>query len=305
VLLILALLLGAVLSRVSLCAVAGMERAVVHGDFAGLERMVLAACGAGLSLLLFAGLLPERVLLPNYAHFHPGLIVGGALLGLGAMINGGCYLGSVLYLGRGNLNFLFTLLGLGLGLRGAAAFSPLPFFATPMLRARMGYLWVLGVALFAVLIIVLMRRRSHKGQYLALSAGLLAGLVFARHPGWSYGSALEALARGHTALAHWRMHAPAFALFAGAVGAALVGQRFDLQRPKLWRAARCFAGGAIMGCGAALIPGGNDTLLLWAIPGLTAYGLLAFGLMLAVIGVGFALARCRAPSVAGPHSRAQ
>ncbi len=44
-----------------------------------------------------------------------------------------------------------------------------------------------------------------------------------------------------------------------------------------------------MGCGAALIPGGNDILLLWAIPGLTAYGLVAFALMLAVMGLGFAV----------------
>ena len=44
-----------------------------------------------------------------------------------------------------------------------------------------------------------------------------------------------------------------------------------------------------MGCGAALVPGGNDSLLLWAIPGLTLYGTLAYFLMLATIAAGFAL----------------
>jgi hypothetical protein len=48
-----------------------------------------------------------------------------------------------------------------------------------------------------------------------------------------------------------------------------------------------------MGCGAALVPGGNDTLLLWAIPGLTVNGALAFAVMLAVIAAGFALAARR------------
>ena len=52
---------------------------------------------------------------------------------------------------------------------------------------------------------------------------------------------------------------------------------------------RRFAGGTIMGLGAALVPGGNDTLLLWAIPGLTIYGVLAYGSMLVAIGAGLAL----------------
>ena len=43
-----------------------------------------------------------------------------------------------------------------------------------------------------------------------------------------------------------------------------------------------------MGVGAALVPGGNDMLLLWAIPGLTVYGALAYAVMLATIGAGFA-----------------
>ena len=304
-LLLLTLVLGALLSRVSLCAVAGVQQALATGNSAGLERLALAACGAGLSLLLLAGLLPDRVWLPNDAHFHLGLIVGGVLLGLGAMINGGCYLGSVLYLGTGNLNFLFTLLGIGLGLRGAARWSPLPVASSPLLRMAMGHLWMLGLGLFALIIVVLIRRRRCKGQWLALCAGLLAGLVYARHPGWSYGSALEALARGHTALTHWRTHMSAITLFAGAIGAAVLAGRFNLQRPMLWRALRCLAGGAVMGCGAALIPGGNDSLLLWAIPGLTLYGVLAFGLMLGVIFLGFTAAG-RWPRLAtGPQTPAQ
>ncbi len=304
-LLLLTFVLGALLSRVSLCAVAGMQQAVAYGDLTGLKRLTLATCGAGLSLLLLAGLLPGQVRLPNDMHLHLSLIAGAVLLGLGAMINGGCYLGSVLYLGTGNLNFLFTLLGLGLGLRGAAVWSPLPFAATPMFRMAMGYLWMAGLGAFVILIVVLTWRGRGKGQWLALCAGLLAGLVYARHPNWSYGSALEALARGHTALTHWRAHVPAFALFAGAIGAGIVGGRFNLKWPKPARALRCLSGGAIMGCGAALIPGGNDSLLLWAIPGLTAYGAVAFGLMLGVMAAGFGLSARWPRAAGGPQTPGQ
>ena len=305
VLLLLTLALGALLSRVSLCAVAGVQQAIATRNFAGLERLALAACGAGLTLLLLAGLLPAEVRLPNDAQFHTGLIAGGVLLALGAMINGGCYLGSVLYLGPGNLNFLFTLAGIALGLRAAASLAPLPITTAPMLRMAMGHLWLLGLGLFALIGALLIRRRWRQAQWLALGAGLLAGLVYARHPGWSYGTVLDALAREPASLVHWRAYSPALALFAGAIGGAVLAGRFALQRPMPLRALRCLAGGAIMGFGAALIPGGNDSLLLWAIPGLTWYGALAFGVMLAVLALGFALAERWPRPASGPSTPAQ
>jgi hypothetical protein len=305
VLLLLTLVLGALLSRVSLCAVAGVQQAVATGNFAGLERLGLAACGAGLSLLLLAGLLPDRVALPNDVDFHMGLMAGAVLLGLGAIINGGCYLGSVLYLGTGNLNFLFTLLGLGLGLRAAARWSPLPPASASASHMAMGTMWMLGLGLFALAAVLLIRRQRSTTQWLALGTGLLAGLVYARHPGWSYGSALEALAQGHTGLTHWRAHMPVVTLFAGAIGGAVLAGRFNLQRFKLRPALRCLAGGAIMGCGAALIPGGNDSLLLWVIPGLALYGVWAFGMMLGVMVLGFTLAARWPRSTTRPPTPAQ
>jgi toxin CptA len=288
-LLLLTLALGAALSRVSLCAVAGMQQAVTARNYAGLERLLIATSGAGVSLLLLAGLRPDQVWLPHDAHFHPGIIAGGLLLGLGAMVNGGCYLGSVLYLGTGNLNFLFTLVGIGLGLRAATAWSPLATVATPSLSMAMGPLWLLGLGLFALIIALLMYHQRIKGQWLALLAGLLAGLVYARQPGWSYGSTLEALAQGRLGLAQWRGELSALSLFVGAIGGAVLAGQFQLRRLDALRALRCLCGGAIMGYGAALIPGGNDSLLLWAIPGLTLYGALAFGLMLITIALGFVI----------------
>lgn len=299
-LLLLTLALGALLARVSLCAVAGMQQAVTARNYAGLERLLIAASGAGVSLLLLAGLRPDQVWLPHDAPFHAGIIVGGLLLGIGAMVNGGCYLGSVLYLGTGNLNFLFTLAGIGLGLRAAAAWTPLPRIATPGLSMAMGTLWLMGLGLFALIIAVLIYHRRITGQWLALLAGLVAGLVYARQPGWSYGSTLEALAQGRLAIAQWRGELSALGLFAGAIGGAVLAGQFRLQPLTPWRALRCLCGGAILGYGAALIPGGNDGLLLWSIPGLTLYGAAAYALMLGIIGLGFALVErsTRRPPVA-------
>ena len=55
------------------------------------------------------------VQMPGEGATPAGAITGGLLLGFGALINGGCYLGSVLYLGSGNLNFLLTLVGIAGG----------------------------------------------------------------------------------------------------------------------------------------------------------------------------------------------
>lgn len=285
-LLLLTFALGAALSRVSLCAVAGVQQAVVARKFGGLQRLALAAGSAGVVLLLLAGLAPGSVLLPGAVPFHAGLVFGGVLLGAGALLNGGCYLGSVLYLGCGNLNFLFTLAGIGVGVRVAEALV-FPVGAASAAQAAMGPLWIAGVAGFALLIGVLLWRARPLTAWLALGAGVLAGLVYARHPGWSYGSVLETLAHGRHALMDWTANLSALLLFAGALAGAALAGRFNLQRPTWLRALRCAGGGLLMGFGAALVPGGNDTLLLWAIPGLTIYGALAYVIMLGVIGLGF------------------
>ena len=143
---------------------------------------------------------------------------------------------------------------------------------------------------FALVIVLLARRGKPAAGWLALLAGGLAGLVYARHPGWSYGTVIETLAQGRLDLMDWSANLAALLLFAGALAGAWLAGRFQLQRPSWRRALRCAAGGLVMGFGAALVPGGNDTLLLWAIPGLTIYGALAYLVMLATIGLGFAVA---------------
>jgi len=288
-LLLLTFALGAVLARVSLCAVAGVQRAMSARDYAGLQRLALAASGAGIVLLVLAGIAPDSVLLPSALPFHAGVVAGGVLLGLGALVNGGCYLGSVLYLGSGNVNFLLTLAGIAAGARAAEAFALLPATGAAGARIAMGYAWIGGTLVFALLTLLLLWRARPAARWVALLAGLLAGLVYARHPGWSYGTVLDALAHGRLSRMDWGANLSALLLFAGALAGAWLSGTFRLQRAEWRRALRCAAGGLIMGCGAALVPGGNDSLLLWAIPGLTFYGTLAYFLMLATIAAGFGL----------------
>ena len=260
---------------------------------------MLATSGAGVTLLLLAGLIPGQVLLPGEMAALAGAITGGLLLGLGALINGGCYLGSVLYLGSGNLNFLLTLVGIASGEFLSTATTGVALPAAAHLRLAMGPVWIAGAAAFTLIIVLILFRARSRERWLALGAGLLAGLVYARHPGWSYGTVLDSLAQGNFARTNWTMNLAALLLFAGAWSGAWLAGRFRLQWPTAARSLRCLVGGAIMGFGAARVPGGNDLLLLWAIPGLTLYGALAYGSMLLLIASGLLLGQRWRPASAG------
>jgi uncharacterized protein len=298
-LLMLTFALGLALARVSLCAVAALQQLIDARQYDGLLRLLLAMSGAGVTLLLLAGLAPGQVLLPADIAAHASVIAGGLLLGLGALVNGGCYLGSVLYLGSGNLNFLLTLVGIASGEFLSAAATGVALPASANLRMSMGPVWIAGAAGFVLVIIIVLFRARSRERWLAVAAGSLAGLVYARHPGWSYGTVLDSIAQGNFARMSWIMNLSALLLFAGAVAGARLAGRFHLQWPTAARSLRCLAGGAIMGFGAARVPGGNDLLLLWAIPGLTIYGALAYGSMLFLIAAGLLFGKRWRPKLAG------
>jgi hypothetical protein len=72
------------------------------------------------------------------------------------------------------------------------------------------------------------------------------------------------------------------AIFAGAVTAAALGGRFVLRRVSSAQLGRSLAGGATMGFATILIPGGNDSILLSALPSLAIHAAVAYCVMLAV-----------------------
>jgi hypothetical protein len=293
-LLLLTLLLGAALARVSLCAVAAVQQCVGQREPAALMRLLLATSAAGMVLLASSGWSPMRMALPGALPITLPLISGALLLGAGALLNGACYLGSVLYLGNGNLNFLFTLLGLGAGARMAAVWLSAQLPAMHASMAISDALRWAGFGLFAVLAASLLAMRAaRRSAAWPLLAGAVAGLVYARHPGWTYSQVVDSVASADWRGASWLANLAALSLFAGAIISSIWSGRWHRQNPRPARALRCLAGGLLMGVGAKLIPGGSDMLLLWAIPGLTLYGAVAYLIMLATLALSFAAAEIR------------
>lgn len=82
-------------------------------------------------------------------------------------------------------------------------------------------------------------------------------------------------------------------MLAGAVYAAVWTRKFSLRLPT-WRALTGNApGGFLIGAGAALVPGGNGTLLLYSMPSASPSGWLAFAAMSATIALTFLPSRAR------------
>jgi toxin CptA len=104
---------------------------------------------------------------------------------------------------------------------------------------------------------------------------------------WSYTDLLadlaQAMAQAGTAQHLGVRVAIGVALLCGALaGGWMTGQ---LRRPRLtvMALARCFVGGVLMGWGGLLTPGGNDTLVLVALPLLWPYAWVAFATLCGTI----------------------
>src|SRR5258706_2209172 len=100
-LLLLCFALGLALARVSLCAVAALQQLIMARRYDGLLRLLLAASGAGVTLLLLAGLAPGRGPPPGEAPTHTRAISSGLPLGFRSRIHTGGYLARARYPGRG------------------------------------------------------------------------------------------------------------------------------------------------------------------------------------------------------------
>jgi hypothetical protein len=101
---------------------------------------------------------------------------------------------------------------------------------------------------------------------------------------WAYTDVLSELARGMAGNLAARL-----VLVVALLGGAMLGGhragRWKSTPLSFARLAHCLVGGALMGCGTLLIPGGNDGLVLLGMPLLWPYAWVAFLTMCATIGL--------------------
>lgn len=311
---VLAAVIGFSLNRASICTVKAMAEILSSHRAHMLISIVKTVFWVELTVLVVMWLCPWPIAsFPRWTASWLS-VGGGFVFGMGAAVNGGCALSTLSRLGEGEFGMLLTLASMlvaAVALRamlGAAAqpgqlpaINPARISTGLIVVAALGALWGIAELIrlwrltspmafpFGALLAT-----SYRLSGAALLIGISNGLLFSAWGPWTFTSAIErdldwhlGLGAGPTAL-QWALFG---AVVFGAALSALHRRRFRPRyRPSLpWLGN--LTGGALMGAGAAVTPGGNDALLLQGVPGLSPHALPALAGMLAGIASTLVLRR--------------
>lgn len=299
--------LGFAAHRASLCtvkAVAEVLSARTGFMLASFGKAVLwAALVYGALLLLQPA--PAAGFVPYQSRLL--LLAGAFLFGVGAAINGGCSMSTLQRLADGELRMLAALLAF---CAGALAWSMSFPVLHPARGAREPVAWeTLGNSRYLLLLVLalwgmrelrhLWRTRprgiawwrlplaeTYRLSTAAAVLGVIGGLLYGVKGAWSYTNFLrtqiDSAYHGNASppLLHaWLL----MALFAGMLASSLQRRSWHLRGASLHVLLPHVCGGLLMGVGAAMVPGGNDTLMLVGLPTLSLWALAAYAALLAGI----------------------
>jgi toxin CptA len=294
-----AALMGVAIQRGGTCAVAAVDEVLSTRRPTRLLAMMEA------SLWVAGGLLVARevgrlVELPSGYVLTRWTLVGAAMLGLGAVVNRACAVGTIARLGSGQWAFAATPVGFFLGCASAdhlfPALMPQPLTVGSPLQAAPG--WVAWVVLFAFLARVLhsaVQRRSPivspwSPHAATVGIGISFVVMMVVAGAWAYTDTLADLAHGMTQGAIVRMML-VIALLAGAIAGGFLTGQIGRTRLKASDLLRCAGGGVLMGWGSVMIPGSNDGLILLGLPLFWPYAWAAMVLMCAAIALALVTSR--------------
>lgn len=281
---LLGVMLGASAHRAGLCTVKAVAEVMTTGQTHVLWSFFKASFWTLglLSVVSLAGLDPALSARPLLLSG----IAGGLLFGIGAGINGACSFSTFARLAEGHGVMLLTLVGWGLGLVAMKCFASIPQGVSKA-AILPGWLFLPGLAWILWEGGRLARLFWRRGMgmladsHWPLSLGVFmvafanTGLLLMERP-WSFTStaictsgAVEVAPCAHTATL-WLVSGVAMLAM---VTSAMMRGSFRLRPIRMRSALRRLCGGSLMGAGAAMIPGGNDGLILFGIPSLSAHAL--------------------------------
>lgn len=295
------LVLGASAHRAGLCTVKAVAEVMTsrrgHIIWSFLKASLWTAGFLALAAVLGAEATPGHRPLTGIG------LLGGLLFGLGAGWNGACSFSTLSRLAEGHLVMLFTLAGWAVSIPAVAGLWP--GLHAPPIAGTMGRWWAVPFALWMIweARLVWVRRRNvvegMRTGFWPLSIAVLlialanVALLLVGRP-WSFTSTVICTA-GAAPMAPCDHPGPLWLISAAAMAAmiasALTRGSFRLRPPRLRAAARHFGAGLAMGAGAALIPGGNDGLILFGLPSLSPHALPIWGAVVTGIWLSLTLMR--------------
>jgi Sulphur transport len=311
----LAFVLGFVAHRASICAV----RAVA--EFQHARTGFMAASITKSMLWVMVVTIPVFLLTQPAGPYLGGWALtatalgGGFLFGAGAGMNGACAYSTMTRLADGEGRMLATILGFALGVLAYVGLVGSGAIDRPVaVPTQFGELsrWAIAIlvalALLAAWEVVRIWRRRDTAlslfdcvvarQYRLSTAAMVIGLcgaaIYLLFGSAGYTSTYELLIEGSLGTRPWPSTGRwllLLAVFGGMFLSALQRQSFhlDLKPRSSWL--RNGAGGTLMGLGAAMAPGGNDVLALYAVPLFSPHGLPTLAAMVVGIFAGLAVSR--------------
>ncbi len=280
--------LGYLAQTTGLCMVKGVNQAI-KGKPMFLAAILLSGTFSWLPLLIANVTLGLGTQVSHQATWFSA--VGGLLFGFGAAVNQGCGVSTVSRLTRGETAMLVTILGWLTGWVLLASFIDKVESDVYILPPSMHFM---GMALLSILLVVALFRFNNDNKKLwlsMLSIGMMASIVFLYEPHWTPSGLLKDIS-----LFVWYGNEQQWpsaerfllilSLILGMLIAAIFTRAFVFKWMTIRQAVRHLFAGILMGMGAVLASGGNDTQLLLALPAFSPAGLIAVLCMLLGIYVG-------------------
>ena len=280
--------LGYLAQTSGLCLVRGVNEAL-SGKPLFLLAILCSGSFAWLTISLADWLDLSLMFVSN--QFSLFAVLGGFLFGLGAVFNNGCGVSTISKLARGQIAMLMTIIGWLLGWLLLVQFVPAQQVSTFSLASEWHYG---GLIVFSLLVSVLLWRLSatdRKTWFMMLAIGVMASMVFLVEPKWAPSSFLKDLSLSfwlekEALLPSWSRIGLLSAMLVGMGCAALISKSFKLVWFTTREAITHLLAGVLMGLGAAIANGGNDTQLLLALPSFSPAGITTVIFILLCIVVG-------------------
>ena len=302
----LAFVVGFALQRGNVCSVLAARQIAWTGRWSRLHGLLLASAWAFAVIVPLAwfGAGPFKPSGQLPLSFLP--VIGGALYAFGCYVNGACIFGVCSRVTAGNLTFIFAVPGMAAGatLAELAHVSPSPSELQPTLASQPNglllALWA-GMIVFLAWIVWrmvrvhwragitpanLLRQSRWRSAVAAAIIGAIGGLLFATDVPWIYPALIRRVAfylTGARADFPLETIVGSASLFLGGLTAAGYHGRFVFNAPHPLPALQSLIGGIIMGFAWALIPGGNDAMVLYLVPSLALHGIIAYLAMLGTL----------------------
>ncbi len=312
---VLALILGFASHRASICTVRAVAEVMSSRNgsmFASVGRSVL---------WVWALTLPIFWLIPSAGSGILGwqlsgmALLGGMSFGLGAAVNGGCAYSTMARLVDGDGRMLAAITGFAGGAFVFAMLTAWDLLARPtpapaLIATALPWSGVLAIpmllwALYEAVRLWRSRDRSMRfvdlllaSRYRLSTAALLIGLpgalLFLLYGPFGYTATFELVIEGAFGTRPWpptMRWVLLIAVLCGMLASTVQRGSFRID----WRPRREWLlnamGGALMGFGTALAPGGNDALVLYGVPTVSPYALPTYAALAVGVALGLVLMR--------------